>query len=154
MSLLVQPQDEDKASLYSLEIDEAYNPSIDETKPLYPDQAQHLNAPHAPGILRIPSPNAFAEPDVEGERTGRSTTLRPPGQRLASRSPAPVRGVKGRVNAFWVRNKGLALVLLAQVFGTLMNVTTRILELEGNNGKGLHPFQVSAAAGRAKGYLD
>ncbi|KAF2431928.1 hypothetical protein EJ08DRAFT_586544 [Tothia fuscella] len=46
------------------------------------------------------------------------------------------------MKAFWVRNKGLGLVLLAQVFGTLMNVTTRILELEGNNGKGMHPFQI------------
>ncbi|KAF2101083.1 hypothetical protein NA57DRAFT_24049, partial [Rhizodiscina lignyota] len=44
--------------------------------------------------------------------------------------------------AVWVRNKGLALVLIAQVFGTLMNVTTRLLEVEGNNGKGMHPFQI------------
>lgn len=50
---------------------------------------------------------------------------------------------KAGLNASWIRNKGLFLVLLAQVFGTLMNVTTRILEVEGNNGKGLHPFQVS-----------
>jgi len=33
-------------------------------------------------------------------------------------------------------------MLLAQVFGTLMNVTTRLLEIEGNKGKGLHPFQI------------
>lgn len=33
-------------------------------------------------------------------------------------------------------------MLAAQVFGTLMNVTTRLLEIEGNKGKGLHPFQI------------
>lgn len=141
MSLSVQPQDEDKASLYSLEVDGAHDPSIDETKPVYPNHLDHLNTPGAPNILRISSPDALSEISVE-ERTGRSALLQSPGLRLASRSPAPVRGVKGRVKAFWVRNKGLALVLLAQVFGCLMNVTTRILELEGNNGKGLHPFQV------------
>ena len=52
---------------------------------------------------------------------------------------------KDGTQASWTRNKGLFLVLLAQVFGTLMNVTTRILEVEGNNGKGLHPFQVRSS---------
>ncbi|CAK3866681.1 related to DUF6 domain [Lecanosticta acicola] len=33
-------------------------------------------------------------------------------------------------------------MLFAQFFGTLMNVTTRLLEVEGNKGKGLHPFQI------------
>jgi drug/metabolite transporter (DMT)-like permease len=44
--------------------------------------------------------------------------------------------------AAWIRNKGLAYMLLAQVFGVLMNVTTRLLEIEGNKGEGLHPFQI------------
>lgn len=43
---------------------------------------------------------------------------------------------------YWIRNKGLAYMLLAQVFGVLMNVTTRLLEVEGNKGEGLHPFQI------------
>jgi hypothetical protein len=43
---------------------------------------------------------------------------------------------------FWVKNKGLALVLAAQVFNCLMNVTIRILEIEGNHGIGFHPLQV------------
>ncbi|KAL1296889.1 hypothetical protein AAFC00_004503 [Neodothiora populina] len=33
-------------------------------------------------------------------------------------------------------------MLVAMFFGTLMNITTRMLEVEGNNGKGLHPFQI------------
>jgi len=40
---------------------------------------------------------------------------------------------------FWQRNYGLFLVALSQMFGALMNVTTRFLELEGD---GMHPFQV------------
>jgi hypothetical protein len=66
--------------------------------------------------------------------------------RHAGRSPGPSLSawarMKGRLSRFWLRNKGLGLVLLSQVFGTLMNVTTRLLEVEGNNGKGMHPFQV------------
>jgi len=45
-------------------------------------------------------------------------------------------------SSLYERNKGVFYVLLAQVFGVLMNVTTRILEVKGNNGQGMHPFQV------------
>jgi hypothetical protein len=44
---------------------------------------------------------------------------------------------------FWIRNKGLVYVTLSQVFNCLMNVTITILEVEGNDGKGFHPLQVS-----------
>lgn len=47
----------------------------------------------------------------------------------------------GKVRASWMRNKGLVYVLLAQAFGSLMNVTTRILE-RGVSGDGWHPIQV------------
>lgn len=33
-------------------------------------------------------------------------------------------------------------MLCAQVFGTAMNITTRLLEIEGNKGKGMHPFHI------------
>jgi hypothetical protein len=49
---------------------------------------------------------------------------------------------QARFRASWLRNAGLFYMLLAQVFGVMMNVTTRLLEIEGNKGKGLHPFQV------------
>lgn len=51
-------------------------------------------------------------------------------------------GLRARLHSFWIRNKGLFLMLLAQFFGVLMNVSTRILEIEGNSGKGFHPFQI------------
>ncbi|EMC97582.1 hypothetical protein BAUCODRAFT_40060, partial [Baudoinia panamericana UAMH 10762] len=62
--------------------------------------------------------------------------------RQPSRSPAPPRGWRGKLRAFYIRNLGLGYMLLAQIFGTLMNVTTRLLEVEGNNGKGMHPYQI------------
>jgi len=40
---------------------------------------------------------------------------------------------------FWDRNQGLFLVTISQLFGALMNVTTRLLELEGD---GMEPFQI------------
>ena len=49
---------------------------------------------------------------------------------------------RSRIRTFYDNNRGLAYVLLAQVFGCLMNVTTRLLEIEGNHGEGMHPFQV------------
>lgn len=47
--------------------------------------------------------------------------------------------ISPRIWDFWMRNKGLFLVSFSQLFGALMNVTTRLLELEG---EGMHPFQV------------
>jgi len=44
-------------------------------------------------------------------------------------------------SAFWTRNKGIVAMLVSQFFGTLMGLTTRFLELEG---EGMHPFQVWA----------
>jgi hypothetical protein len=46
---------------------------------------------------------------------------------------------RDKLRGFWVRNQGLFLVSFSQLFGALMNVTTRLLELEG---EGMHPFQI------------
>jgi drug/metabolite transporter (DMT)-like permease len=62
---------------------------------------------------------------------------------LPSSSPAALRrGWRGTLDALWIRNKGVVLVLLSQAFGSLMNVATRILETDGTHGKAMHPFQV------------
>ena len=134
--------DEDKTNLFSLKELEI-NTTKEETKPRYTTHLQPLGVSNGGGnILRIPSPDSFSEFLVEEDRPGRPLLSQPQGDTRVSKSPAPVGGVRGWFKAFWKRNKGLALVCLAQIFGTLMNVTTRILELEGNNGKGMHPFQV------------
>ena len=46
---------------------------------------------------------------------------------------------KNAFRNFWIRNWGLFFVTISQLFGALMNVTTRLLELEGD---GMHPFQI------------
>ncbi|CAF9942293.1 MAG: hypothetical protein ALECFALPRED_009646 [Alectoria fallacina] len=81
--------------------------------------------------------------DNENERRTRHLlTVSPPG-RLLSRSHAPLPpSWKERMMLSWASNKGLALVVLAQLFGVMMNVTTRILEMGRSSGPGMHPFQI------------
>lgn len=88
------------------------------------------------GAIRAPSPDPslISIDDSNNIRLGRNPHY-VPGYRRASRSPAPPRTLRGRLQISWVKNKGLALVLIAQLFGTLMNVTTRMLEMEGNDGE-------------------
>jgi hypothetical protein len=103
----------------------------------------HLSVPA--DLVRIPSPDGISELSIHGH------SVWPGWEALPSEyvdepdpysSEKPPHGAIHSLKAFWHRNRGLGYVLLAQVFGTLMNVTTRLLELEGNNGKGMHPFQV------------
>lgn len=90
------------------------------------------------GAIRVPSPDPslLSIDDSTNIRLGRNPDCVPLYHgRQPSRSPAPPQTLKGRIRASWTANKGLALVLISQLFGTLMNVTTRTLEMEGNNGK-------------------
>lgn len=84
--------------------------------------------------------------DNENERrTGRLLTLSSRG-RLLSRSPAPSpRTWKEAFGLFWAKNKGLSLVIFAQLFGVMMNVANKLLETSGTSGPGMHPFQVLQA---------
>src|SRR6266513_5012952 len=110
------------------------------------DWKDRLNVPNRESTLRSLSPDTlyeFSIDDGEAARIGRPLLRRPVAiDRHPSQSPTSPPTIKSRLKAFWIRNKGLALVLLAQFFGILMNVTTRLLEVEGNNGKGMHPFQI------------
>lgn len=92
------------------------------------------------GIETLPDPLTYSIVDEHGDRLGR--LLSGASARSTSRSPAPVRTWKDRSNMFWGRNKGLALVILAQLFGSVMSLTTRLLETEGAHGHAMHPFQV------------
>ena len=62
-----------------------------------------------------------------------------------STSPDPARAWNAQPTTFWSMNKGLILVVLAQSFGALMSLTTRLLETEGSHGSSMHPFQVRPA---------
>lgn len=91
------------------------------------------------GSIRVPSPDPslLSIDDSNNIRYGRNPDYLPEshGRRNASRSPAPPRTAKGKLQALWYKNKGLFLVLISQFFGTLMNITTRLLEMEGNDGR-------------------
>lgn len=82
------------------------------------------------------------------ERERASSNLLRPRSNGASCSPTAVKTSKGSWHAFWLRQKGVTLVLLSQFFGALMNVTTRLLEIER---EGLHPLQVCHSLYGAQG---
>jgi drug/metabolite transporter (DMT)-like permease len=56
--------------------------------------------------------------------------------------PRPAKGFKGHVRSFWIRNKGMLLVLAAMFFGSGMNIGTRLLETPGDHGPPMHPYQI------------
>jgi hypothetical protein len=105
----------------------------------------YLDVPLQPTFARssdtISDISTYSSDNEHERRTGRLLTVSS-GHRLPSRSPAPPKTLKARAQAFWITNKGLALVILAQLFGVMMNVTTRLLEMDGRHGAGMHPFQV------------
>ena len=77
-----------------------------------------------------------------GSRSGRQF-IQSDTSRLPSRSPMPVpKTCMAKARDFWAQNKGLFLVTAAQVFGVLMSVTTKLLEMSGPHGPGMHPLQV------------
>ena len=104
-----------------------------------------LQSSFARSSATFSDPSAYST-DNENERpTGRLLNVSPSG-RLLSRSPAPSpRTWKQAFRLFWARNKGLTLVMLSQLFGVMMNVTIRLLEMSGTSGPGMHPFQVLPA---------
>lgn len=84
-----------------------------------------------------------------------SDSLLSDGSEDRGRSPPLVNGYHGfpglperkvswrsKLWTFWLQNKGVFLVLLAQMFAAFMNVMTRLLERNGPHGEGMHTFQV------------
>ncbi|KAF2273238.1 uncharacterized protein EI97DRAFT_461308 [Westerdykella ornata] len=103
------------------------------------------------GRATSPTPSLISIDDLNNIRLGIPDTddvdegvvERSPSGHAASPLPATrPRSWKGKIQRSWDMNKGLALVMVSQIFGTLMNVTTRLLEIEGNEGKGYDPFQI------------
>ncbi|USW58574.1 Putative EamA domain-containing protein [Septoria linicola] len=100
----------------------------------------YLSAPLS-GPIRPLSPDALSVLSAE-EFEQISPSRRSSRVSIANNAFGKPQSLRTRLGASWLRNKGLVLMLIAQFFGTLMNVTTRILEVEGNGGKGFHPFQI------------
>ena len=113
-------------------------------KPANGTATAFLSAPplHS-GPIRPLSPDTFSNLSAEEYqelRASRSPSCNGPHVALPA-EPRP-HGWSARLRAFYSRNLGLGYMLVAQVFGTMMNVTTRLLEVEGNHRKGMHPFQI------------
>lgn len=66
-----------------------------------------------------------------------------PGPQLTTASASPRLTWRQRLVRAWLLGKGMLMVMAAQLFGASMNVMTRLLELDGPHGKGMHPFEVS-----------
>ena len=115
-------------------------------KPLAKANSPYLDVPlqsaSARSSITISDLSMYSADNENERRPGRLLT--PLGlRRLPSRSPVPAPTTwKGKFEVFWAKNKGLALVTLAQLFGVMMNVTTRLLEMDDSHGAGMHPFQI------------
>jgi len=84
-------------------------------------------------------PEAFRRLSVStASSIGRARSVSPYPYASTSHPKTP-RTWKGLFLNFWQQNQGLFLVTFSQLFGALMNATTRVLELEG---EGMHPFQI------------
>ncbi|KAH0357157.1 hypothetical protein KCU81_g798, partial [Aureobasidium melanogenum] len=125
-------------------VDKAFpEQTYDETKQtesrfLEPPQYRTPHRPLSPDTLSNLSADEF---DQLGPRNDEPSVWLDGGHHMGLR-PSWSAKWQARLHATWVRNAGLFYMLLAQVFGVMMNVTTRLLEIEGNKGKGLHPFQI------------
>jgi hypothetical protein len=88
------------------------------------------------GAIRVPSPSPsiLSTDDSNNIRFSHNPDFLP-AQGTHHYVPSAPNTLKGRMQLSWIRNKGLFLVLIAQFFGALMNVTTRLLEMEGNDGE-------------------
>ncbi|KAF6843959.1 integral membrane protein DUF6 [Colletotrichum musicola] len=91
---------------------------------------------HRKGLEGLPDPESFRRSAPNTLQNGRASSM--PGASEYS-SAIPQRTERARLRRFWNTNKGVVLVALSQLFGALMNLTARLLELEG---EGMHPLQV------------
>ena len=156
--IVAPQQDNDDPSFRTIEDEEGIRGCKSLAIPAEPTKGQNLHrsgrtrlhvlGPDNP-IVRVSSLDTLSDlafDDGTGggarDRSLLSISHRSAPNQHASKTPALPPTFKSRILGGWTSNKGLALVLLAQVFGTLMNVTTRLLEVEGNDGKGMHPFQI------------
>ncbi|KAK6226142.1 integral membrane protein DUF6 [Colletotrichum tabaci] len=84
----------------------------------------------------LPDPDSFRRLSASPFQNGRTSPS------LGADYPPPmIRPPREttKLARFWLANKGVVLVALSQLFGALMNLTARLLELEG---EGMHPLQV------------
>ncbi|KAK2008561.1 integral membrane protein DUF6 [Colletotrichum eremochloae] len=91
---------------------------------------------HAKGLVILPDPDSLRRFSASSYRSGRASPL--PGTSHPPPTTQPPQQTT-KLARLWLANKGVVLVALSQLFGALMNLTARLLELEG---EGMHPLQV------------
>jgi len=91
-----------------------------------------------PDAFRRLSTSTLSTLSADGQISRSNSISMDPHPGYTPRSTAP-RTWRTSIGKFWQRNRGMILVSSSQLFGALMNVTTRLLELEG---EGMAPFQV------------
>ncbi|KAK1962610.1 integral membrane protein DUF6 [Colletotrichum sublineola] len=109
--------------------DEAYRRLSTDTKMLWSHD-------HAKGLAILPDPDSLRRFSASSYRSGRASPL--PGTSHPPPTTQPPQQTT-KLARLWLANKGVVLVALSQLFGALMNLTARLLELEG---EGMHPLQV------------
>ncbi|KAK5688792.1 hypothetical protein LTS10_000770 [Elasticomyces elasticus] len=121
----------------------AVTPRLEELRKPTPYSNGFLSAPLS-GPIRPLSPDTISNLSIEEYEQIQPTRSRPRARSssLNGTPLPPPHGWRGKLRAFYVHNLGLGYMLVAQIFGTMMNVATRTLEVEGNRGKGMHPFQI------------
>ncbi|MDI1487315.1 MAG: hypothetical protein OHK93_006584 [Ramalina farinacea] len=121
--------------------------STNEQRPSYLDIPFQSTFARASDTFSASDRSSRKSSDDHGNDVRTSDFLSVPGHlRSRSQSPAPnpPRPWKRKCMELWAKNKGLILVIISQFFGVMMNVTTRLLEMDGHHGSGLHPFQVGS----------
>lgn len=127
-----------------------YDSDAEELLP--PDHFDHrLSADSKLSDLTVPGKEYHGHGDLDALRRLSVSTLShgrlspgPVGERplwLPDR-PSRLSNIVTRVKQTYYRNQGVLLVAVSQLFGALMNMSARLLELEG---EGMHPFQVLLA---------
>ena len=137
--------EDDKSSVSNFSVLEASAPTHSQAEAKPAKKQSYLDVPLQSTFARtsddLESLLSTHSADNENERlTG--TLVEPSWPRPCSWHPRFPRTWKDKVGSFYASNRGLALVMASQLFGALMNVTTRLLETGGNHGHGMHPFQV------------
>jgi len=116
------------------------SPSTDVGSLLSDDEASDPETPRNP-CYDAPSSSELTTAAQKPQTPHLTAKVPPAPQREQDEAVTTPRSWRVRIQDFWDRNYGLMLVLIAQFFATMMNVTTGLLEDDGVGG-GMHPFQI------------
>lgn len=109
------------------------------------DELPELRTPSRPQTpLPTNQASSSSSPQIHSKPKPRPVKIEQDNSNVAAESSTTKKkSTRVRLWEIWDGNYGLMLVFLAQLFATLMNVTTGLLESQGEGGGGgMHPFQI------------